>query len=191
MSGNHEQAMAEQLRNHVQAAVAEINAEERVVVRLVADTVRSAITSCEEQHPGLGHLALAVASIEFQQPPATDAVAETSTSSVGAEAGMTAFELNGAIRREIVTMLGCVGRKQLADRAAVEPLVDVIGMLFTEIADLDGDAQDAPKLRSRVAELEQLMSDTHGPMQAQIAELNRRIVALNREADAQAAGSAA
>jgi hypothetical protein len=190
MSSEHEQALASQLSTQVLAAVADLTPEERNAVRLVADTIRNAITDGEMQLAGLGHLGLALASVEFQQPAGEEPAADTPTPPAVDDPGMTALELNGAVRREIVELLRCTGRAHAADRASEAPLVDVIGQLFTEISDIDAEAQAAPKLRERVAELEQMVADTHGPMQAQLAELNRRIVVLNAEIDARVGGAA-
>lgn len=90
-----------------------------------------------------------------------------------------AEQLNTAVRAEIVTLLECAGRKHLVDAAKQDDLVDVIGMLFSEISDNDSEAQAAPELRARVEELEALVADTRGPLQAQIAELNGRIAWSN------------
>ncbi len=98
--------------------------------------------------------------------------------------GPSAADINAAVRAEIVTLLECTGRKHLVEAARHDDLVDVVGMLFAEISDIDSEAQLAPKLRQRVAELEQLVADTHGPMQAQIAELNRRLIVANEAAHA-------
>lgn len=110
--------------------------------------------------------------------------------SVGSGEVDSAFVVNGAVRKEIVELLECTGRKHLVDAAKTDPLVDVIGMLFSEISDNDSEAQAAPKLRERIVELEQMVADTHGPMQAQLAELNRRIVKLNEQIDLAAIAAA-
>ncbi len=90
-----------------------------------------------------------------------------------------AAQVNAAVRAEVLELLRCTGRSRLIEAARTCPLVDVIGMLFCEISDLDSEAAAAPKLRERIAELEQSVADAHGPMQAQMAELNRRIAKLN------------
>lgn len=95
---------------------------------------------------------------------------------------MTASELNGAVRAEIVTMLECMGRKSLAERAKVDGLVDVIGMIFCELSDLDSEAQAAPELRKHIAGMEQRFADV-AEMPKQMAELNRRLGAANNEID--------
>jgi hypothetical protein len=183
MSGGEDRALTSQLSAQVLAAMAEVADSDRPAVHALASSIRETIVKGEILMPGLGQLALSLACLQFQEQPTAAAPAGDTAP------GMTASEVNGAVRKEILELLRCTGRSQLLAEASERPLVDVIAMLFTEISDVDADAQAAPKLRERVAELEQMVADTHGPMQAQIAELNRRIVALNSEIDAKTCGS--
>lgn len=94
----------------------------------------------------------------------------------------TAQEVNGAVRAEIVTMLGCMGRKHLVEAAKVDPLVDVIGLIFAELNEADAEAQNAPKLREHINGMERRLADI-AEMPRQMAELNRRLAKANAEAD--------
>lgn len=94
----------------------------------------------------------------------------------------TARTLNGAVRAEIVEMLGCMGRKHLLDAAKTLPLVDVVGLLFAELSENDSEAQSATDLRAQVVELQQQLADA-AEMPASVAELNRRLTTDNEEID--------
>lgn len=94
----------------------------------------------------------------------------------------TAREVNGAVRAEIVTMLGCTGRKHLVEAAKSDPLVEVVGLIFAELSAADSEAQNAPRLREHIAGMKRRLAAI-AEMPRQMAELNRRLAQANAEAD--------
>ncbi|WP_293222241.1 hypothetical protein [Ottowia sp.] len=106
------------------------------------------------------------------EPPAAHVAPESS-----------ARALNGAVRAEIVEMLGCMGRKHLVDAAKTDPLRDVIGMVFTELSDADAQAQDAPRLRKRITALRRELAAV-ADMPKQMEQLNNRLSEANGIIDA-------
>lgn len=110
------------------------------------------------------------------------AAALASPGAVAAPDEEAARALNGAVRAEIVELLGCMGRKHLVDAAKTGPLVDVIGLLFSELSENDSEAQAASALRAQVSELRQQLDDV-AAMPASVAELNHRLTVANEEID--------
>lgn len=64
-AGN-EQLIAAQLRDHVRDEVARLPLEDARLVESLARTIRAEVTRGDDSLPGLGQLALALASVELQ-----------------------------------------------------------------------------------------------------------------------------
>lgn len=91
--------------------------------------------------------------------------------------------LNGELRTEMLDMLRCMGRGDLAERIKDEPLKAILAAIFTELSDADSDAQDVPKLRERIEALERDLAAA-GDAPKQVAALNERLIAANAQVDA-------
>jgi peptidoglycan hydrolase CwlO-like protein len=102
-----------------------------------------------------------------------------------------AKELNAAIRREIVELWTCAGRKHLAEAAKTDDLITCVGAIFAEIASLDEQLTTFGKqdeLHDRIHDLEQQVKTGAAPYERQIEALNRRISELNEVAIVRALG---
>lgn len=91
--------------------------------------------------------------------------------------------INGELRAEMLDMLRCMARGDLAERVKDEPLKKILGAIFTELSEADSDAQEAPKLRERIEALQaELAAAADAPRQ--VAALNERLIAANAQVDA-------
>ncbi|RDI25198.1 hypothetical protein DFR41_104255 [Pseudacidovorax intermedius] len=91
--------------------------------------------------------------------------------------------LNGELRTEMLDMLRCMARGDLAERIKDEPLKTILAAIFTELSDADSDAQDVPKLHERIEALERDLAAA-GDAPKQLAALNERLIAANAQVDA-------
>lgn len=66
MSHENEQLIALQLRDHVRGEAAKLPEADLRLVESLAWSIRGAVAKGEAQQPGLGQLALALASVELQ-----------------------------------------------------------------------------------------------------------------------------
>jgi RecA/RadA recombinase len=67
MSSAQRQVQAGEIRARVLAEIAELGDADQVVIRSAADTIRTSISGGEMHKAGLGHLALALVSVEIQE----------------------------------------------------------------------------------------------------------------------------
>jgi hypothetical protein len=95
MSGGEDRALTSQLSAQVLAAMAEVADSDRPAVHALASSIRETIVKGEILMPGLGQLALSLACLQFQEQPTAAAPAGDTAP------GMTASEVNGAVRKEI------------------------------------------------------------------------------------------
>lgn len=94
-----------------------------------------------------------------------------------------AKQLNADIRKELVEMAECTGRKDLADQFRVMDLVQCVGMLFAEL-DAATNHRPKPKTRSasdglQIKDLQRIIADNASAL----ARLNARVLELNLQID--------
>lgn len=80
MSHANEQLIALQLRDHVRGEASKLPEAALQLVESLAWAIRGAVAKGEEQQPGLGQLALALASVELQAIVSEAPAAQTGSS---------------------------------------------------------------------------------------------------------------